>query len=671
MERIVYSYDVFDTVLTRKWARPFHIFYELGYILKLEGLINNDIKMWVNTRRHVERRLRKDAQLEDITLESIYKELANLFSWNEEQRLNTMNLEIKFELESHRCIPDIVSEIHRYRAEGSRIIFISDMYLPKWVIEKSLELLGIISGNEKIYVSCEHGLSKATGNLFREILQRESLQKQLWVHCGDNKKSDVNVPRKLGIESKEYRESRLTKYEQVIADNEMLPLRFRSIFAGSMRLARLACNGGDKHEKTIWDTSVDVIGPVLLGFLLWCFQEVKAQGIKRLYFVSRDGDILFKMAKELRIFEENDIECKYLYGSRQAWHLPSIESLEMQNMKWILDTRMANVTIREILKRVNIDTEEISGTLVCFGLDSREWDKVISRKNIEVLRKVLLSDDVRKLIHKKAADARSIAMSYFKQEGIIDNIPFAILDIGWRGTLQRSMSNILDISGLCPERGIVGYYFGLINNYVRNRNNLLYAYYNNISKDQILCLPLLEIFTEATHGMVMGYRNDGVNKVVPVFKESDNKRANEWGLKTQHKGIMEFVSTFVNEGGKYFNFRNLGEKEIKELRNATHTIFDLFVHMPSLEEANTYGSFIKSSDQTEFYNFELAPRLNYLDLLLLGIFGKSRKHVRWRYGSLKRSNSMIAPFLTGVKSRMTSKLTKFRRIIKGKYRNKF
>ena len=69
-----------------------------------------------------------------------------------------------------------------------------------------------------------------------------------------------------------------------------------------------------------------VAGPVILAAAAWTLLSAQRDNIDILYFVARDGEILLAVAQLLQqeLGLAAEIECRYLYGSRQAWHLPAL-----------------------------------------------------------------------------------------------------------------------------------------------------------------------------------------------------------------------------------------------------------------------------------------------------------------------------------------------------------
>ncbi|MGL4622981.1 MAG: HAD family hydrolase, partial [Chroococcidiopsis sp.] len=280
---IVNSFDIFDTVLVRNWARPTHLFWELGLQLRQAQLIEVLPETWQEMREVAEKTARTKTATGEITLYQIYEELMPACNWSVSDVETAMQYEIELERLSLVAVPVNQQKIQELHKQHQSIIFISDMYLPSEIIKGFLKEHEIWAEGDRIYVSGEVGEHKASGKLFQYYLAQHQLVASQLFHTGDNLYSDFQVPKKLGIAAQAFKETHLNRYELPIADDRLLPLRFRSLLVGASRLTRLHCPESDPHKKTIWNTASNVIAPVFFGFVQWVLVEAKRQGIQRLY----------------------------------------------------------------------------------------------------------------------------------------------------------------------------------------------------------------------------------------------------------------------------------------------------------------------------------------------------------------------------------------------------
>lgn len=197
----MYSFDVFDTVLTRRLAKPRDIFLVVGRRLRASGIRfpedgGSDL---YSKRIWAEFIARRDSRKEDITISDIYAGFERLYGIDRESSDRIMNIEMETEMEYTSAIASTLNDIEALRFSGAEIAFISDMYLPTFFIKDLLVKVGAYKGGDRIYVSGDYGLSKSSGRLFSRVLIENGLKAYELCHFGDNFHSDVSVPAKMGI----------------------------------------------------------------------------------------------------------------------------------------------------------------------------------------------------------------------------------------------------------------------------------------------------------------------------------------------------------------------------------------------------------------------------------------------------------------------------------------
>lgn len=633
---VIYSFDVFDTVLVRKWARPADLFLELGSILLKTGLINISSDAWQKLRVSSEIKARGKTISGEVTLSQIYEVLAESLVWSSSEIEYAMNQEIELEFASLYPIKEIQQKIQNLHQEGQRIIFISDMYLPSDVIKRFLKHHQIWREGDILYVSSEFNANKSSGKLFEICLAKEGIKPSQLIHLGDNYHSDVKMPQKQGIQAQHFHKTQFNRYEEIILNSEDIPLQIRSLLAGTSRLCRLQNPESDVHSQVIWDTSANVTAPLLFGFVYWCLSEAQAKGIKRLYFVARDGQILLKIAKVVCEKWNYTIDCRYLYGSRQAWHFPAITEIGETELDWIFDPTQF-LSVNSVCERVNLNPKDIAITLNQNGFAKECWAKNLDPQRRSLLRDVFQKQEVTQLIIETAKIYREKAIGYFRQEGLADDTPFGIVDIGWHGRLQRSLSKLLDLAGIYPSNGISGFYFGLSKRVKQFAEERLFAYFSDVDspseRDNFCQRVLLELFVSADHGGTVRFEEQN-GTYMPILRTIENTRALEWGLKAQHSAIVNYVTNLTN-GLKDYEF------DSNHFLLASEKVLKEFVNNPHFNEAEVFGSYIFAEDQTDNILYSLAPKYTLEDCLNLNFKGFHPHHNVWFSASYKRSDSWL------------------------------
>ncbi|GAB1545549.1 hypothetical protein NUACC21_82250 [Scytonema sp. NUACC21] len=667
MKKIVHSFDVFDTSIVRIWAKPTHLFWELGNQLQKENLIQMLPESWSEIRMEAERTARETGRYFEVTLEEIYNQLALSLNWTKDESEKALQKEIEIELQSLRPVPATQKRIQSLYEENKRIIYISDMYLPEEVIRNFLKENKVWTPGSKLYVSSEVRINKGSGKLFKHCLSQESLQPSQLYHLGDNLHSDVKVSKKLGIPCEAFTQTHLNRYEEKIAEANHLPLKFRSLLAGASRLTRLQSQETSFDKQVIWNTTASVVAPLLFGFVHWCLLEAQKRGIQRLYFVARDGQILQKVAQVICKSWGFKIDCRYLYGSRQAWHQPALQDIGKEQLEWILahsDADVRFLSIRSICERVNITPEQIKDILSRYNFPEAKWDVNLQLHERKLLRQVFTEKGITELIISTAATYREKVIGYFRQEGLDDGVPFGFVDVGWSGNIQRSFSKLLNIAGLYPESGICGFYFALENQVKPFQKDRSLAYfYNDLESSydrRLICKYrcLFELFVAADHGSTMNYKLCG-ERYIPVLRYPKNEHAINWGLYVLQTAAVEFAEQITT-------ILSTQECKTELFLEASEILAKELTRNPSHQEAEVFGSFVMSGDQTENAFHQLAPIYTLADWWRLLLHNKHPHGDVWHPASLARANIILRRVLAlrklNMKHIMRKAVNKFKRI---------
>ena len=200
-----------------------------------------------------------------------------------------------------------------------------------------------------------------------------------------------------------------------------------------------------------------VVGPVMLPFTEWIIEEAKKRGINRIYFLARDGYLLFEIARRICEYRKNGIECRYLYCSRQAlrnptYHLIGAEALELLTLGGYYVTR------KSVLRRAPISKAELNAILK--SLNVKEPDAPLSPRELEEFKSQLKASNLYKTaVDEGSKKAYEVTLGYLRQEGLFEEKTVAIADSGWTGSMQRSLRQLLNSLGY--KGTIIGFYFGM------------------------------------------------------------------------------------------------------------------------------------------------------------------------------------------------------------------
>lgn len=314
------SFDIFDTLITRKTALPMGIFLR---VQESADMPSDFVEMRISAEKDA-RMYALQSDKEEITLKNIYELLSRRLGQNMD---SVMTVEVETEIDSVCPLWSRINLLKDFIAKGERVVLISDMYLDEHIIRKMLLKVDPIFKEIPIYVSCNYGKTKQSGSLFIEVASLEKIEFNDWVHYGDNHYSDFLVPRMLGINVIQVEKPQMTTWEKQLSERlhveDNLLLQY---YIGAAQIVR------EEHSlNSVQKIGSSLGGMILYPYVTWLLLSCIKMRINRLYFLARDGYILKKIADKMILKQHLDIETKYIYSSRKAWRLGKDE-IEKRNI---------------------------------------------------------------------------------------------------------------------------------------------------------------------------------------------------------------------------------------------------------------------------------------------------------------------------------------------------
>lgn len=505
----VYSFDVFDTCITRMHAYPRDLFYDLGMRLALASA--NDTTRHRFARQFQRARIRAEkianwrvrAAREHADIFEIYHHVHWLMRF-EHTPCDLAAAELALEEKTLYAIAETVARIDQLRMAGNRIIFISDMYIPGRLLGPLLTRKGLMQEGDSLYVSCDVGVSKHSGKLFDHVLAQEKLAAGDLLHTGDNLDADIHKAAARGIRTCHFTAAHLSPREAHNAGRKLPRSPGASWLAAFGRRCRLAM----RHEHGDLSHPLDgailgVIIPFLLTYVLWVLDDARKRSIKRLYFVARDGEILFKIAKALN---PRDLELRYLYGSRRAW-LPMAADPGSHFWRNALAVPGQSNSHSDIVARTGLEDTEQEAVRTILGMSEVMWKQPLSgieARNF-IQEKLLANQKIVLLIKNRAESKRSAALAYFRQEDLLSDASWALVDAGWALNCQAALQYA--ITRRNPKLSAKGYYIGLSTDHLRREESGEFFHFSPVGSILSRRRVVIEhFFLPSTHGSTIGYQ---------------------------------------------------------------------------------------------------------------------------------------------------------------------
>jgi len=583
------SFDVFDTLLTRAVGDPGAVFRLLGKRLGAEGLIACSAEAFGRTRQQVDHDVVAHGKVRP-TLAAIHEELARRLELAPDAAARTLAAELELERELSRPVPGAAAAVERARAGGDgRIAFVSDTPLPAGFLVELLEAATIWRRGDRVYVSGEAGGSKFDGALFDIARADLKVAAAELEHTGDNPYSDVRMARARGWRAQAAPAARLNRYEELLEHHAPSTDGLASRLAGASRLGRLDAVGAGV-EPALAAVAAGVAGPLLVGYALWLAQQCRRLSLTRLFFVARDGEVLLQVARPVLAAAGLSVDCRYLYGSRQAWQFAAAGASGGFAAGRLLAVDDADRSARSILSRVHLDpstAHELTGH-PRFA-PGRADELLLPAGQAEVVA-LLESEPLRSRLAREASVQQELLLSYLAEVGLLGEERVGLVDIGWLGHMGLALERSLFAGGHSPPEAWL--YLGLLEGAEAAVGTEMAprqrAFLFDLSRGRGLpqrlygVQNLLEALCQAAHGRTVGYRGDPEG-VRPELEHSAREEALvAWGLSGYREALARTVDHFLAASPDLAT--------AVDLRPALGAVLTEFWERPSLAEATVWGA---------------------------------------------------------------------------------
>lgn len=447
----------------------------------------------------------------------------------------------------------------------------------------------------------------------------------------------------------------------------------------------------EEDQRKSFEAVTDcVLAPALHSFVLWVLREAIASGKQRLYFLARDGYLMYRAASYYRGRFGLPIECRYLYCSRYSVRIPMFHLNMDEAMNYICRGGI-DVTMHKILSRAGLTAAEEKRILSLSGFAGREGDIIPYAKLSQIRRRLEQCEPFCDLVRRHSEEAMPALAGFLRQEGLLEDVPAALVDSGWVGSMQKVLGEVLSYlraagMSVCRESQEVraadtdgaprleGYYWGLYELPEGVRAADYHCFYfspsDGLREKVYFSNCLFEGVFSAPHGMTIGYEEaDGRYRPVceevssgrREFMEAETARILNY-IRAQADWMCAEMRPDVPGDGKREDtgrdaacdtaMRDYPERMDPEKTHQTiYRLLKLFMSEPSRQEAEVFGSLQFSDDVLEESGQEIAAPLSQRELRdnypvhkalrLLGIRKDRVRESAWYEGSAVRGGRHV------------------------------
>lgn len=456
-DRVV-SFDLFDTLLLRPFARPEAVMW----MLEEQIAARFGIPDFTAQRQQAEASVRATLPPgQDVTIDDIYRALGQRLALTPQTVADLQALEIATEERLFQLNPVVAEAVRALHAAGRRLLIISDMYLGEAVLRPILKRLDL-DLFDHWWVSADSGLRKDRGDVWEAVLQHEGIDSQRLQHVGDNEHSDIQVlvdrgyPHPLHVMRPAALLGVLPGAQALIPHFRQRPSWRNELVLGLIANRiniHLTREQGRTHQPFA-DPQVfgyGLIGPIIFVFMAWLMQRLRRDGISSVRFLSREGWLLDRLYQHLKTHPATAAlapelpEGGYFYCSRSTSGLAAIQ--HESDLGLLLGAHYDG-TLRQLLTaRLGLsDLAPFSAELGDDALDRTVRLPDDRHRILASLRRCLphLIDE--------ASHLRTLIRADWALNSPAPDPRPAIVDIGYSGTIQLGLMQVLG-------QPLHGYYF--------------------------------------------------------------------------------------------------------------------------------------------------------------------------------------------------------------------
>lgn len=443
--KTLYSFDIFDTLISRKGLVPESIFYKVRERMEEHGGFPKYLtKNYPEIRHNAELNMReyytrscteRCSSRTEISFNEIINRIKILFELTDEQSSLLAEYEKEAELSDVVPVPEYVSQVKDLVKNGETVVLISDMYHDFDFIREMLRKADPVLSEIPLFLSSVSGHQKSSKQLFVEVYRSFGTEYAFdrWIHTGDNPRSDGSMPKTLNILPNLVKPPVFNDYEKGLVEK----LQSYDAYLIAASLARFR----EKNKDLKAYFAYAYVSFLWVPYLHWALNSAVKRGDEIVYFVSRDGHQFKFIADAIKSSSSLDIETRYIYASRRTWRIPSFFDHIDVGFWGQGYGNVAHVSsFTQLLKALELDADTFYSMFPSLSYLNEE--SVISEKEIVDITAVLkVSDKYEQYLLSLAEKQRVATCGYLKQE-IDPSKQFSIIEYWGRGYTQENFTRL-------------------------------------------------------------------------------------------------------------------------------------------------------------------------------------------------------------------------------------
>jgi FMN phosphatase YigB (HAD superfamily) len=598
----VVSFDVFDTLLWRRYPRPVEVFHDIPRAaarlgLKLPAI---DGASFATARRAAEAaaraRIADERGVNEVTLRQVHRQLALALGWAVDDDALLAHLrtaELATEAAALVADHELLTLVGELAATGRRMVLVSDTYFSATDIRELVTGAGYPDGAfERTFVSSAFGVSKSCG-LFKVMIGELDLRPARLLHVGDLPGADVTPLQELGGRAIRWPVARDEAIALAVQETgtEILPMRVCAVGAeltagdGGITALRARVippddlvDAGERVLTGFERFGRLIYGPALVGFANWLCDRAAELGLEKLHMFQREGPLLAQFVRRVAEARRHAIELTVLDVSRAALAPARHEQVTVGYLSDLLYGRRPRPAA-EVATALGVCPDELPGWTA---------DRRVTLLDAPELYGLLVADEqVMKAAQTELQRRRAGVHRYLEATVALDTDQVGVVDLGWAGSIQRSLSSALTQLGFAGT--LRGFYLatndgarGHLRANSRIEGFIAHLGYPDDLQPFFRNLEIIEQSCLARGGSIIGFDDDGTPQ-----RAHDDIEPNQWNAIAR---VQDGARSFLDEWAAHqaLGGRHGPADDIEVWRIAVRQALLRFCARPSRQEIELF-----------------------------------------------------------------------------------
>ncbi|MGR0480513.1 MAG: HAD family hydrolase [Candidatus Electronema sp. V4] len=570
------SFDLFDTLLIRRIHNPDMVKPAVARYISSWAARMGISKSWpyiLKLRNAFEKEQRQETGLRFADQEARYPDymgrvIEAVFGRQSDDTLLQEVTDYELSLENAVLVPraELAAWLKELKAQGKRLLIVSDIYLPASNLERLVEHAGLLEHVDALISSADTFLAKASGLAFPMLKERFGLAYDRWLHVGDNPISDGLRPQEHGIAALVLRDRR-EKLRKSLAKRYCEYSLSQHFYRGrALQQLMLPLEAENIPRHPLYVQGFNVFAPLFTGFIHGVAEHCLRSEIRRIYFFSREGWLFEQIWNEVapRIFAGAELpKVSYLYVSRMALAPASCAyaGLDREHAD-IVFLPAGNRDFRDVCRVFGLQAEPFAPYLAKHDLTqetvlSPAHEGFLPENRFRFNEMLEEEEGFQAEVRRQTLPANQALLRYLEEQGFFQQPGVALVDIGWLGTIQRFLHRAVAHRSDAPR--CCGLLFGASRGipYPETlRNQLRGIVYDRDRFDaaasaMLANLDLFEEICRAPHPTLNAYRlADNEAGYELVFRSSDDAAAKaEQAHSEQFRPLQEGILAGAKQYG--------------------------------------------------------------------------------------------------------------------------